>query len=305
MFAKLFARITESSLMEEEIPVRYTFVMLLAIADKEGDVIGTDVAIARRLNMPLEEFQRCVGILGMPDPSSNSKDAEGKRVIPADSERGYKVVNYLKYRELTSEFHKKNYMRSYMRDYRQRNNVKLTESNSKTPASASESASESASGLKSKQPDSPFVQFWAAYPRKVAKNDAEKAFERHRLKGNLSVVLKALEEQKRTIEWTKEGGRFIPYPASWINSGRWEDDIPSLNLGTNENAKRTAPENLRNSTVCPPPPGQISTGDFVKRQQERRDARDAERARLALSENAVAAQVAPAGSQSSNGAKGC
>ena len=31
MFAKLFERITESSLMEEEIPVRYCFVMLLAI----------------------------------------------------------------------------------------------------------------------------------------------------------------------------------------------------------------------------------------------------------------------------------
>lgn len=137
MFAKLFARITESSLMEEDIPVRYTFVMLLAIADAEGDVIGTDVAIARRLNMPLEEFQRCVAVLGAADPSSNSKDMDGRRVIQGDSERGYKIVNYVKYRSLTTEFQKKTYMRNYMREYREKgkvkNDVKLTESNGKSP----------------------------------------------------------------------------------------------------------------------------------------------------------------------------
>lgn len=157
MFAKLFSRITESSLMEEEIPVRYTFVIMLAIADSEGYVVGTDVAIARRLNMPVKEFQRCVGILGEPDASSNSKDHDGRRVIASDSERGYLVVNYSKYRELTSEFQKRKYMREYMREYRQTekasNSVKLTESYCKTdsntvntPLSVSESVSVSVSG---------------------------------------------------------------------------------------------------------------------------------------------------------------
>ena len=107
MFAKLFSRITESSLMEQSIPVRYTFVMLLAIADKEGDVIGTDVAISRRLNMPVEEFQSCIHVLGQEDQDSNSKEMSGKRVTVCDGERGYHVVNYVKYREMTTEFQKK------------------------------------------------------------------------------------------------------------------------------------------------------------------------------------------------------
>lgn len=157
MFAKLFARITESSLMEEDIPVRYTFVMLLAIADLEGDVVGTDIAISRRLNMPLKEFQRCVQVLSTPDKDSNSKEMDGRRIVAAEAERGYKVVNYQKYRALTSEFQKKNYMRNYMREYRERGKtdsaVKLTESYSKTEVNmlahaslTSVSASESSSG---------------------------------------------------------------------------------------------------------------------------------------------------------------
>lgn len=143
--------------MEEAIPVRYVFVMLLAIADSEGDVVGTDIAIARRLNMPVEEFQKCVAVLGTADPDSNSKDMNGRRVVPSDSERGYRVVNYAKYRELTTEFQKKNYMRRYMREYREKgkvaNDVKLTKSYSKTdantldmPSLTSASVSESVSG---------------------------------------------------------------------------------------------------------------------------------------------------------------
>lgn len=118
MYAKLFSRITESSLMEEPINVRYTFVLMLAIADPEGYVIGTDVAIARRLNMPVPEFSACVGELMKPDPNSNSKEEDGRRVIPSDHERGYKMVNYTIYRDMKDEEDRRAYMRNYMRNYR-------------------------------------------------------------------------------------------------------------------------------------------------------------------------------------------
>ena len=86
--------------MEEPINVRYTFVMMLAIADPEGYVIGTDVAIARRLNMPLDEFLDCLAVLMSPDPDSNSQELEGRRVAVSTSERGYHVVNFVTYRDL-------------------------------------------------------------------------------------------------------------------------------------------------------------------------------------------------------------
>lgn len=118
MYAKLMSRITESSLMDEEILVRYTFMMLLAIADPQGYVVGTDVAIARRLNMPLEEFKKSVTQLMEPDANSNSMEHEGRRVITSDCERGYFLVNYVKYRDTRDEEQRREYMRDYMRKYR-------------------------------------------------------------------------------------------------------------------------------------------------------------------------------------------
>jgi hypothetical protein len=121
MYAKLFSRITESSIMEEPINVRYTFVLMLAIADPEGYVIGTDIAIARRLNMPLEEFERCIEVLMAPDPHSNSKELDGVRLVNSEGERGYRIVNFVTYREMKSPEERRAYMRQYMQTYRKRN----------------------------------------------------------------------------------------------------------------------------------------------------------------------------------------
>lgn len=115
MYAKLFSRIAESSLMEQEVTVRYCFMMLLAVSDMHGDVIGTDVAIARRLNLPVEDFTKAIAILMMEDRDSNSQDENGKRVIPSESGRGYHIVNYVKYREIKTDEEKRAYMREYMR----------------------------------------------------------------------------------------------------------------------------------------------------------------------------------------------
>lgn len=118
MYAKIYDRIVESSLMETPIEVRYTFVFLLAIADLTGHVIGTDIAIARRLNMPLEGFRRCITELGSPDPDSNSQECEGRRVVPSEVERGYRIVNYETYRDIRDAEERRAYMREYMRKRR-------------------------------------------------------------------------------------------------------------------------------------------------------------------------------------------
>ena len=123
MYGKLFARIFESSLMEEPVNVRYTFMALIPLCDPKGYVIGTDVAISRRLNIPLQEFQECILRLMQPDPNSNSKKHEGRRVIRSDIERGYFVVNYPDYRDIKSPEERREYMREYMRKYRSQYDV--------------------------------------------------------------------------------------------------------------------------------------------------------------------------------------
>lgn len=118
MYAKLMSRITESSLMEEDVGVRYCFMMMLAMADPQGYVIGTDVAIARRMNIPVPDFKKFITSLMQPDPDSNSREEDGRRIIESDCERGYYVVNYRKYRDTRDEEQRREYMREYMQKRR-------------------------------------------------------------------------------------------------------------------------------------------------------------------------------------------
>jgi hypothetical protein len=68
-----------------------------------------------------------------------------------------------------------------------------------------------------------FEAFWKAYPRKMAKKAAFKAWRNAKDKPPLTDVLAAIELQMKSPDWMKDGGRFIPYPASWLNQGCWED----------------------------------------------------------------------------------
>lgn len=75
-------------------------------------------------------------------------------------------------------------------------------------------------------PPDAFEAFWRSYPRKVGKEAARKAFSKIRVgKGLLATMLAAIEAQKRSPDWRKEGGQFIPHPATWLNQGRWQDEI--------------------------------------------------------------------------------
>ena len=71
-----------------------------------------------------------------------------------------------------------------------------------------------------------FSRFWEAYPRKRAKDDAKRRW--MSLKPSealLEVMLAAIDEQNKSAEWKKEGGKFIPYPATWLNRGQWNDEL--------------------------------------------------------------------------------
>lgn len=70
-----------------------------------------------------------------------------------------------------------------------------------------------------------FEDFWSSYPRKVSKGDAEKAFAKLNPDEHLlGTILAAVQRAKTREGWVKDGGRFIPYPASWLNSRGWEDE---------------------------------------------------------------------------------
>lgn len=71
-----------------------------------------------------------------------------------------------------------------------------------------------------------FNLFWERYPKKLAKRGAEKAFAKINPDEKLfNLILEKLELYKQSEAWLKDGGQFIPYPATWLNGRRWEDEI--------------------------------------------------------------------------------
>lgn len=77
--------------------------------------------------------------------------------------------------------------------------------------------------------DELFDQFWQAYPKRVAKKPARRAWDKLHVDTDLlAKILAALAWQKRTDDWQRDGGRYIPNPATWLNGGRWEDEHKSV-----------------------------------------------------------------------------
>jgi len=70
-----------------------------------------------------------------------------------------------------------------------------------------------------------FTAFWDAYPRKVGKGDAFEQW--NKIKGRPSVeeLIQAVKKQQRSEDWTKERGKYIPHPSTWLHQRRWEDEV--------------------------------------------------------------------------------
>lgn len=69
-----------------------------------------------------------------------------------------------------------------------------------------------------------FERFWNAYPRKVSKPTARIAWRNLPVKVQLyDKIMDALERYKRTHQW--RDANFIPYPETFLQDERWEDDI--------------------------------------------------------------------------------
>lgn len=74
-----------------------------------------------------------------------------------------------------------------------------------------------------------FAEFWSAYPKKVAKQYALKAWKRLKPDADLhDRIMRAVDAQKRSERWRRENGRYIPNPATWLNGGQWENETEEV-----------------------------------------------------------------------------
>lgn len=71
-----------------------------------------------------------------------------------------------------------------------------------------------------------FDKFWEIYPKKKDKARAFKTW--LKLKPNdelFNTIMTAVKEQAQSDQWQKDDGQYIPYPSTWLNGERWNDEI--------------------------------------------------------------------------------
>lgn len=90
-----------------------------------------------------------------------------------------------------------------------------------------------------------FLAFWALYPRRQKKGEAFKAWKQLKLTAAiLPEIESALSWQVLQTQWCRDGGEYIPHPATWLRARQWEDeptDAPARALPAHETKQsRTA-----------------------------------------------------------------
>jgi predicted phage replisome organizer len=71
-----------------------------------------------------------------------------------------------------------------------------------------------------------FDKFYSLYPKKVGKQQALKSW--LKLKPDEALfnkITEAIKQQSQSDQWLKDNGQYIPYPGTWLNGRRWEDEV--------------------------------------------------------------------------------
>jgi hypothetical protein len=96
-YTKLDSEILTSTIWGESMGIRLTWITMLALADKNGEVHGSIPGLARLAGVPEEDCREGVSKFLAPDPDSRSKEYEGRRIQEIDG--GWLLLNHAKYRE--------------------------------------------------------------------------------------------------------------------------------------------------------------------------------------------------------------
>lgn len=181
---------------------------MLAMCDRNGVVEGTIPGLARIANVTVEECEAALARFKAPDRYSRSKEHEGRRIDEIDG--GWLLLNHAKYRSMRQAEDRREYQRDLMRGRR-------------AAAKAGEATGKQAPAARAAPAG--FDGFWAEYPKKVARLDAIKAFEKLKLaNGDLERLMAGLRAQKETLDWQREEGRYVPHAATWLGGKRWLDE---------------------------------------------------------------------------------
>lgn len=221
MYGKTFSKMYQGSMVGAGCHVFAVWGFCISCADPEAHTVDLNPKLlATILGDTEERINEAIAYLAKPDPNSHCQEHQGARLV---HQTGYEyfLVTHEQYRNMKNNEELRAYFRETKRAQRMSKNV---QDSPKTPAYAYASEDGDTKG----KITSDFDAFWTAYPRKTGKKAAFKAWRKATDKPALDVIIKAIEARKQTEQWRKDHGQFIPHPATWLNQGRWDDEVAPI-----------------------------------------------------------------------------
>ncbi|WP_372362876.1 hypothetical protein ACCQ10_09275 [Xanthomonas sp. NCPPB 1325] len=236
-YTKLFSSITESTVWGESYATRIVWVTMLAMADASGHVYGAIPGLARRANVTLPEVEQALQSFMAPDPYSRTKENDGRRIEEMDG--GWRLINHAKYGAIRNEDERRAYKRDWDRENRPSGHKRGGQSdNSPTQSDSGPTKTDSPTpptptptpSLEEKQKQQHvqpmaarcrFAEFWAVYPNKKSRQEAEKAWKRKKLDPICDELITHVQLMQAADDGWQRG--YIPMGSTYINQARWED----------------------------------------------------------------------------------
>ena len=121
MFAKVFASLWQGSMIGRS-DLQLVFIYMLANCDAKGVFDQTPEVVSALTGLSLERVEEAIRILESPDPRSRTATDDGRRIVLLDKHRnwGWRIVNYVEYRNSRDEEQRKDQNREAARRYRER-----------------------------------------------------------------------------------------------------------------------------------------------------------------------------------------
>lgn len=115
-YTKLFSTILDSTVWGLSKESRLLWITMLVKKNRDQIVRASVPGLARAAILTVPETEAALEDLKKPDPYSQSKEHEGRRILDVDG--GWFVVNGEKYRNMLSEEERKEYKRQKQAQYR-------------------------------------------------------------------------------------------------------------------------------------------------------------------------------------------
>lgn len=215
-------------------PAAAVWASLLPLLDKNGVLDISMQAISGMTGWPLDLLEQGIQQLMEPDAKSRTPDHDGRRLILLDAARpwGWRAVNHSKYRE---KARKQNYDSARTESGEDAERKRASRA---VPRSPDESRAVPLSDTNTNTDKTPlppefgFEDFWTAYPKKIRKAAAMRAWLRKALNAKAGEIQAHLAERVRSdAQWLNEDGKYIPYPATWLNGDGWLDVYEKASTG--------------------------------------------------------------------------